>query len=215
MDARYPTDEQCPLCGNLAATFSSHDPVRVSCQVCGQFQMSFELSYDRDIRGKIHPYLSAATRKAHKAGRPLNLDLNNWQELENEQRSIRVSAKLNDLLWLIAENTGTPGQSWEIKTDSDYPLIAAKDPSELEAYLLHLKEQGRVSHLRTNDGARCALTIPGWQELEPLPRPGGIPGRCFVAMWFSDQTRAAYESGIEPAISDAFQADSDRSEGAQ
>ena len=49
----------------------------------------------------------------------------------------------------------------------------------------------------------CMLTIAGWEALEPLPRPGGTPGRCFVAMWFSAETRDAYDRGIEPGIRDA------------
>jgi len=52
-------------------------------------------------------------------------------------------------------------------------------------------------------GDRITLTMEGWNQVQPLLRPGGVPGRCFVAMWFSDETRAAYEHGIEPAVSDA------------
>lgn len=39
--------------------------------------------------------------------------------------------------------------------------------------------------------------------MQPLPRVGGIPGRCFVAMWFSNETKAAYQEGIEPAVTNA------------
>jgi hypothetical protein len=91
---------------------------------------------------------------------------------------------------------------WEAKP-TDYPLVAAEDQRELNTYLRHLNAQGLVSIDEGQDGTNCCLTIPAWQALEPLLRPGGIPGRCFVAMWFSEETRAAYESGIEPAVSDA------------
>jgi nucleoside 2-deoxyribosyltransferase len=45
--------------------------------------------------------------------------------------------------------------------------------------------------------------MEGWNQVQPLPRPGGVPGQCFVAMWFSDELKTAYEHGIEPAIRDA------------
>jgi nucleoside 2-deoxyribosyltransferase len=42
--------------------------------------------------------------------------------------------------------------------------------------------------------------VSGWKRVQPVPQAGGIPGQCFVAMWFSDETRDAYEEGIKPAI---------------
>lgn len=160
--------------------------------------MTFELNVDRDMQGQPHPYLSAATRKAAESGR-LILTTANYRELEERQRSIRVSQKIADLVRLIAARTGSPGQRWLVKPDRDYPLVAAKDAVELECCLAHLQSRGFLAGNTTN----CQLTISGWEEIEPLPRPGGIPGRCFVAMWFSEDTREVYNSGMEPAISGA------------
>ena len=50
---------------------------------------------------------------------------------------------------------------------------------------------------------QLTLSMAGWNRVQPLPRAGGTPGRCFVAMRFSEETRAAYEKGIELAVSDA------------
>jgi nucleoside 2-deoxyribosyltransferase len=52
-------------------------------------------------------------------------------------------------------------------------------------------------------GAQVVLSLQGWNRVQPLSRPGGISGQCFVAMWFSEQTRAAYEQGIALAVSEA------------
>ncbi len=195
----------CPLCGGKTRFWGALPETLFDCAICGRFTLTFELTEDRDMQGQPHPYLSAATRKAHEAGRPLTLDMNNWQRLEAEQRSIRVSQKLTNLLRLIAERSGTPGRAWKIVIPRDYPLAAARDAAEFESYLVYLHERGLLSRrTESTDGHDSwGLTIPGWQDIEPMPRPGGIPGRCFVAMWFSDETRTAYESGIEPAISAA------------
>jgi hypothetical protein len=106
--------ESCVLCGRRTAKVLSDVPMIVSCEVCGEFSMDFRLAVDRDMQGhRLHPYLSAATRKAcARSGRPLTLNHDNWRELEEEQRSIRVAQKLNDLLLLVAERAGAPGGGW-------------------------------------------------------------------------------------------------------
>lgn len=214
MNRKVASKVACPLCANSETLFHPGPDVHSSfgCPVCGEFVMTFALSADSDMQGQPHPYLSAATRKASEAGSPLVLTMDNWRQLEDQQRSIRVSQKLADLLRLVADRSGTPGKVWKIAPDRDYPLIAAHDVTELRSYLDHLYQRKFLAKLQTYFDVdisdeltvtECKLTIAGWEALEPFPRPGGIPGRCFVAMWFSDQTSAAYDGGIAPAVKDA------------
>jgi len=42
------------------------------------------------------------------------------------------------------------------------------------------------------------LSVDGWDYLKLSP--GGIPGRCFVAMSFDETLDDAYKHGIRPAI---------------
>ena len=192
---------QCPLCGGQTKFWGALPEALFDCAVCGRFKMTFELTADRDMKGEPHPYLSAATRKAHASGHPLRLDMDTWQQLEDEQRSIRVSEKLSHLLRLVAEQCRTPGGVWRITLSVDYPLIAARDDTELQSYLSYLKERGFVSYQPYLGGtADCGVLIPGWQELEPMPSPGGMPGRCFVAMSFDPSLESVYHLGIKPAI---------------
>jgi hypothetical protein len=191
----------CPLCGK-DARFHPGDPINIACDVCGRFGMTFELTVDRDMQGQPHPYLSAATRKAYESRRPLILDMNNWQLLEDEQRSIRVSEKLNDLLRLIAKRSGTPGQVCKIVGLRDYPLIAARDDRELETYLLPLERRGFLFPPQPYDEGTigCRLTIPGWEVLEPALTSGAVPGRCFIAMAFRPALETAFQDGMRAAV---------------
>ena len=50
--------------------------------------------------------------------------------------------------------------------------------------------------------AQLTLSMEGWKRVQPLPRPGGIAGRCFVAMWFADEMDEAFELGISRAVTD-------------
>jgi len=196
-----PWPESCPLCSGLAKYSGDLPETHFDCAVCGHFGITFELRHDRDMQGKHHPYLSAATRKADASGRRLRLDMANWHQLEDEQRSIRVSEKLRDLLRLVAEKCVTPGGVWIVNPPIDYPLIAARDSAELQSYLSYLCERGLLSYQSHVRGRfHCRLLIPSWQELEPMPSPGGVPGRCFVAMSFDPSLESAYLSGIKPAI---------------
>ncbi len=201
MNNEFMQKGRCQLCVKPEAQWQPGPDINASfdCPVCGKFVMEFKLNADRDMNGTPHPYLSAATRKAYEAGNPLTLTMENWRRLEDEQRSIRVSRKLIDLLRLIAARSKTLGQRWLIELNQDYPLIAAADDVELSHLLAHLTEKGFLADATTN----CLLTVPGWEALEPLPRPGGIPGRCFVAMWFSNETCEAYDRGIKPGVTDA------------
>jgi len=193
----------CPLCDHADATFQSSDPVLIACPVCGQYEMTFQLEVDRDMRGQRHPYLSAATRKANDSGHRLVLGTDNWREVEEEQRAIRVTEKLSQLLRLVAERSGGLGSVWKVDVNRDYPLIAAQHSGELRIYLEYLAEKGFLIPItKQPDGWCCALSVPGWQEIEPIPAIGGIPGRCFVAMSFDDSLDDAYRLGIKPAILD-------------
>lgn len=165
--------------------------------------MTFELLVDRDMKWEPHPYLSAATRKACESGRPLVLSTTSWESLEEGQKLVRLPEKMRHLLRLVADRSGGPGCEWKIRTLLDYPLVAARDPQELDAYLQYFEERGMLKLCaKLDDGNTYQLTIPGWQEIEPIPPLGGTPGRCFVAMSFDPSLDVAYELGIKRAVRD-------------
>jgi hypothetical protein len=194
--------ERCPLCHLKDIPFQTDvETTRFACPVCGKFGMRFELLVDRDMQWEPHPYLSAATRKAYESGHPLILSPTTWEALEESQKLLRLPEKLHHLLRLFADRSGGPGREWKIQTLIDYPLVAARDQQELDAYLRYFEERGMLElSARFDDGNTYRLTIPGWQEIEPIPRIGGTPGRCFVAMSFDPSLDLAYELGIKRAV---------------
>jgi hypothetical protein len=131
------------------------------------------------------------------------LDTKNWRELAENQRAVRVPEKLDRLLRLIADGSAQPGRSRFITPAIDYPLVSAFDGVELEAYLNYFVGKDilriRAAGPSTNG---YELTIDGWKAIEPSIPPGGIPGRCFVAMSFDKALDDAYTLGIKSAIED-------------
>jgi nucleoside 2-deoxyribosyltransferase len=103
----------------------------------------------------------------------------------------------------------------ELNLEDDFTLIDCLSRAEFRQYIQWTAHAGLISwsgaSVSLDDNGMpmvgrevvASLTMAGWNRVQPLPRPGGIPGRCFVAIWFSDQTRGAYESGIEPAVKEA------------
>jgi nucleoside 2-deoxyribosyltransferase len=116
----------------------------------------------------------------------------------------RVSENQERLLREITERAGRPQKGAEFSLTTDFTFVDCYSEEEFLWHIEWLEHQRLV--FRTGAGPKVVqltLSTKGWNQVQPLPHPGGFPGRCFVAMWFSDQTRDAYERGIEPAISDA------------
>jgi hypothetical protein len=168
------------------------------CKRCGEYTIQPPVATAIDD-GEPRPYLSAATRKASDSGNPLILENDNWQLYEAEQRSIRVSEKVGDLLQQIAKNTKTPGRGWRMAQAFDYPLIAAFDQAELASYLDYLVSKGLVT-MPVDNHTGWGLTVAGWERVQPILAPDGIAGRCFVAMAFKDSLTLAFNDGIKAAI---------------
>lgn len=106
-----------------------------------------------------------------------------------------MAEKSRMLLGMIAERS-RPGNDAEINPWHDAPLIDAIDENEFNFYLGHLRERNLV---RDSSQTGIELTFDGWRQLEP--GPGGLPGRCFVAMSFNRDLLSAWQEGIEPALS--------------
>ena len=86
----------------------------------------------------------------------------------------------------------------------DFTLIDCFNASEFKWHIDSLQQRGLVLKAGAANGLDVLqLSLKGWDQVQPLPRAGGIPGRCFVAMSFAPELQDAYDLGIKPAIEDA------------
>ena len=179
----------------------------VNCVQCGEYRLvgheavSGSYSWPPEIR----PPLSCAAREAFESGLPLQITQSNVLDLAKGHENSRVADNIEKLLLQIAAKLRRPGGKTSLNFGSDFPLIDCYSPEEFRQYVSWIFEGGLVTGIAyTADyTAEVSLTVKGWSRVQPASRAGGIPGRCFVAMWFAEDTRAAYDNGIEPAISDA------------
>jgi hypothetical protein len=197
-----PQPTPCPLCAEANVTTHQDFNTRTTtfrCPRCGTFGVTYDLATGDALPANALPLLSAAARQASERDSPITLSTKNWRDYA-KSRVTSVSQKLDRLLWYIAERASSPGSYVLLRPSLDFPLFDMANEAEFNALIDHLK----IKQLVIIDPVRqgFGLTVDGFREIEPKLRPGGEPGRCFVAMSFDDDLDASYFEGIKAAIKD-------------
>jgi hypothetical protein len=198
-------DDTCHICGGNAIPQGSDrsDDYGFSCQRCGNYFISFEALINlRNSDPDKHWILSAVTRQASEAGRPVTLTQHNLDEFLTGRTIVSVSRKIEKALSHVALKCQRPGAFINLDPPVDYPVADCADPTEFVTYLSHLSDRGLLRRVSKGVVWTVTPTIEGWQAVEPSAPVGGIPGRCFVAMSFARDLDEAYSLGIKPAIED-------------
>lgn len=124
----------------------------------------------------------------------------NTATLAREHSAPNVTTNREKLLRFFAKRCVRPGRDCQIAPTLDFAVIDVIDVSEFQSYLRWLTAEDLIESNSTNSAWR--LTFAGWKEVEPHFGAGGIPGTCFVPMWFDGAMSEAYELGLQPAIED-------------
>jgi hypothetical protein len=179
----------------------------ISCPRCGTYELiglNTILSDSYHWNSELRNGLSCAARQTHEAAETLRITSENAAELAAPHMQTRVSDNLERFLQEIAKRAIRPHEGAWFHLNEDFTIIDCHSREEFEWYINWVKQQQFAYQTGAGpDDAQLTLSMDGWNQVQPLPRPGGIPGHCFVAMWFSNETKAAYEQGIEPAVTEA------------
>jgi hypothetical protein len=198
---RTPTD------GVQMGNAGSHSSLWVTCPLCGRYELIGPFAATHNIRWskEVRQALSCATRQASESGRTLKISsLSDGEDLARPHMNTRVVENQERLLQEMAKRAQRPDGAATFNPTTDFTLIDCYSQTEFEWYLGWIEIQKLAFTTATGPTSRSyTLSLDGWNMVQPLPRPGGIPGRCFVAMWFSEETQKAYDLGIEPAIKEA------------
>jgi len=188
--------------------------LQFDCEICGKFQikaaLSSSLSNDEtDNVRLLRPALSAYTRQRSEAGIATELDEDNWRRAAESHRQTAVSDKIRKLLAIAGSKTQFAGDPAMLYPYRDFPLIDSVGEDEMVYLLksllasdyLSLQWPASVDEITARQ-CNVIVTVKGWEQLQPLGRGAGIPGRCFVAMSFDKSLDGLYTDGIEGAIRD-------------
>jgi nucleoside 2-deoxyribosyltransferase len=204
----------CPICS--AGCFENFDQLGtklIICLTCGKFRLGpmAELfvtdprTHERGVSYKLSYFLRSISERA--LGKRDNSFFPIY-EIEEFEAAIKgseptVREKLQLLLRYMANLSNYPGDGVRLEPANDYPVICAKNRSEVDFYLRALEESGTISvDAAMGREPNCTLTTGGWQEIERIEQSGADSPNGFIAMWFDPSQNAAKES-IESAILEA------------
>jgi hypothetical protein len=182
------------------------DGLLIDCPRCGRYELVGPKATAQSFQWspEVRNALSCAARQASEDGQPLRITGANAPDLARPHTDTRVVDNRERLLRVIAQKSVRPLKAARFLPRTDFTLIDCYTPGEFNWYVEWLDRLGFISRGGTiATELYLTLTTEGWKIVQPLPQTGGIPGQCFVAMWFSEDTRAAYEEGIEPAVKKA------------
>jgi len=191
---------RCKLCGLNVNEPTQEDNARraylLSCRRCGKYEITSQALLDIDT---YSPFLQAAARQGSEAGARVFITENNWRQLIEDHSHTGVAENFDKLLQFLHRRIDRPGKMASIDLEREYPVIDAQSSDELKWYLENAEDAGFIR----KSGTHYFLTAKGWDYLIGPSGGGAIPGRCFVAMSFSEEHSSIYMAGIKPAVVDA------------
>ena len=132
------------------------------------------------------------------------------QIVEDAKRksALPVYERTRRLLRWVADQVPTMGMSISLAEDEPRAMAWSEstDLRELEYMLLYLRDQHWISlnQLVADRGLdyQVEVTVEGHRQVESQ-ETNTLSFQSFVAMWFDDSTKDAYEKGILPGVEDA------------
>jgi hypothetical protein len=177
----------------------------VDCPQCGRYELAGHEAIFGSFQWtpEIARPLSCAARQASEAGSPLRITNSNANELAEPHTITRVYDNQERLLREVSRRASRPNMGAWFSLATDFTLIDCYSTEEFVWHIEWLKNQQLVYQIGAGPtNAQLTLSMEGWNRVQPVPRPGGIPGRCFVAMWFDDSLNEVFDLGISAAVID-------------
>jgi hypothetical protein len=196
----------CPLCDRLTARIErkgDRRAWRVECDACGRFLISFEGRNALDLpEYKTRKWiLSAIARNASDAITPIELTTLNFDSLIDAAPVPRNPFEAMDRVLLEIGKATSSFTEWVRIRRIDHAATYLRDGDQLAAVINYLKQLALVLVGQEDFEAwRVMLTLDGWRRFEELRSTVPQSNQAFVAMWFSDETNAAWTAGIQPAL---------------
>jgi hypothetical protein len=185
----------------------------VECPQCGKYEIDgasagWNLN---QLPPALRGALSCATRQSSEFGRIIRIDDRNLSLIPEGHNNTSVSGNIDKLLRLIAARS-RPGTPVVFNSETDFTLIDCLSSAEFDQYIGWTQTAELIYWTPVSQavsgappqsaGMAASLSVAGWNRAQPAPRPGGIPGRVFVAMWFDPSMNEAFELGIARAVAD-------------
>ena len=115
-----------------------------------------------------------------------------------------IAEKADKILQAINRRSAYFGDIVYLQPGRDFPLGYCRNHHELRAILEYLDRRDFVSlNVSDSDGTPVTLGADGLAEIERHQAANIESAKAFVAMWFADDLKPAYDEAIAPGIEDA------------
>jgi hypothetical protein len=199
---------ECLLCGteDVYTTMLNFNTRRIGCPICGQYAISDMIAQNTfpQLTEDKRYLFSAITRQANETGKMKYITKENFSELLDSIPNLTSPLENIDRTLLLVKNRQNNKGAYEyvsIVPKYDYPLVFARDHSELHYFLSMLKQQGLLEDTVPDNGVlRYRLTPEGWQRAIELQKTQRDSNQAFVAMWFNPDLISVWQDGFKPAL---------------
>jgi nucleoside 2-deoxyribosyltransferase len=207
--AEKPVDQsdKCKLCNGAAKCWEDHPGFnRFNCQCarCGNYSIMGPLATTVLPTFADRYYLLAGCIRERTEHGQAQVQLT--QEIIDDMLALAprtVLQKAEKLLGSLARKSRYPGDWVHLTWRDSVPLGYCKNEEELHYYLEHLRVRRLIDTQNTAHDAACRVQPDGWTALESRRPSNLVSDKAFVAMWFDESMRLAYEEGIRPAVKEA------------
>lgn len=193
--------DPCEICGTTADTIPSggFDGIHQKCPRCGEFKLSgTACTLIRQGRGpEIRAKISGWVRDQNRIDTVPVITSTVLKEV-SARPVPRVSERGNRLLLEALRGLRRLGDTFTITDPKFIAATYSQDGEEVVFLLKLLSEQEMME--ATNLGGICRVLPGGYLAAEKLMGPSTRSVKGFVAMWFNDKLKLAYENGFQVGI---------------
>ncbi len=195
----------CFICGKEADRHDSvgeRDLLEVECKRCGVFRITgtAEAMSLGEYEGRRHVLSGHSREISDSKSKTLLINASNLDEIFS---SISVPTTLPEKLDRVINYYGDRseyfGQNVPMDVQNDYPITYSKDYAEFVTLLGYLKGKLLIDY----SSGSVVLKYDGQLRYEELKRNPPKTNQAFVAMWFDESMKSAYENGIRKAIEES------------
>ncbi len=174
------------------------DGYEVSCQRCGNYQISGLLAgIGLQQYGNIH-LISGIVRNRSEFGNPIELDTASIENIFDSNKIPDDPFDLIDLLLIyIAKKSGKIQNPILFNIDYDFSLLYLEKSGEFKFYVDKAKELG---YLEFDSNSYVRLTLNGWKRLSEIKKLSKKSNHAFVAMWFDPGMNDIWENGFKAGL---------------
>lgn len=195
--------ENCPICGRSvegSERSKSRDMHHVDCSVCGWYSITEEavgeLEHNPEYQGKKY-LLSGVIRSASDRTSRLEIlsyDLPDLLDAANPPQNPLEA--VDDILLHVLNHIEAAHEAVPLR-GTEYSVVYAHGAQEFK-YLL--EKAVELNYLESPVKSTFRLTLNGWERAAEIREEVTDSDRAFVAMWFKDKLRPAWEDGFKPAL---------------